>query len=181
MSEILWDEKEENSQPDKNNGRMEHFEFHFFTRFTQIATSRRSRVYGWVGGKRGFSREIYIITELNDPTLDILYHPLYQQTLRDVLSENEYAQYTQIQVERDNFRQQALRNLVVAEMDTLIFLDDDQRKQFEKITIPFTVPPLTEDPQRNMFDQLIEQLDNEILSQWQQNYLHSYLSDLDEI
>ena len=181
LSVMLWNERDENSQSVKKNGSIELFKFHFFTRFTQIANSRRSRIYGWVGGKKDFNSEIYIITELNDPTLDILDHPLYQQTLKDVLSENEYAQYMQIQAERDIFRQQALRDLVVADLDMLIFLDDDQRKQLEKIAIQFTVPPLIEDPQRNMFDQVIEQIENIGLSRWQSDYLHSYLSDIDEI
>ena len=181
LSVMLWNEKDENSQSVKKNGSIELFKFHFFTRFTQIANSRRSRIYGWVGGKKDFNPEIYILAQLNAPTLDILDHPLYQQTLKDVLSENEYAQYMQIQAERDIFRQQALRDLVVADLDMLIFLDDDQRKQLEKIAIQFTVPPLIEDPQRNMFDQVIEQIENIGLSRWQSDYLHSYLSDIDEI
>ena len=181
LSVMLWNEKDENSQSVKKNGSIELFKFRFFTRFTQIANSRRSRVYGWIGGKKDFNREIYIVAQLNAPTLDILDHPLYQQTLKDVLSENEYAQYMQIQAERDIFRQQALRDLVVADLDMLIFLDDDQRKQLEKIAIQFTVPPLIEDPQRNMFDQVIEQIENIGLSRWQSDYLHSYLSDIDEI
>lgn len=181
MSVMLWNEKDEKSQLIKKNGSIEHFKFHFFTRFTQIAASRRSRVYGWVGGKRGFNSEIYLISELNDPKLNILYHPLYQRTLKDVLSEYDYAQYTQIQIERDNFRQQALRDLVVADLDRLIFLDDDQRKELKKIATQFTVPPLIEDPQRNMFDQIIERIDGIELSRWQSQYLHSYLSDIDEI
>ncbi len=181
LSVMLWDEKDENSQSVKKNGSIELFKFHFFTRFTQIADIRRSRIYGWIGGKRGFNPEIYMTTQLNDPTLNILYHPLYQQTLKDVLSQDAYAQYTQIQVERDNFHQQALRNLVVADLDTLIFLNDDQRKQLEKIAIQFTVPSLIEDPQRNMFDQVTEQIYDINLSHWQEQYLHVYLSDIDEI
>ena len=181
MSVMLWNEKDEKSQSVKKNGSIELFEFRFFARFTQIAASRRSCVYGWVGGKRGFNSEIYLISELNDPNFDILYHPLYQRTLEEVLSENEYAQYTEIQLKRDNFKQQALRDLVVADLDILIFLNDNQRKQLEKIVTQFTVPPSIEDPERNMFDQVIGRIEDIGLSQWQSQYLGFYLSVIDEI
>lgn len=181
LSETLWNEKEENMQSGKNKDNIGFFEFHFFPRFTQIAASRRSRVYGIVGGRKGFSSEIYIISQLNDPTFDILYHPLYQQTLKDVLSEDEYERYTVFQKEREDFRQKALRQIVIAELDMLIFLSDMQRHQLEKKAKQLTVPPLIEDPQRNMFDQLIGELYKHKLSQWQQDFLRSYLSDIDEI
>ncbi len=181
LSVMLWNERDENSQSVKKNGSIELFKFRFFTRFTQIANSRRSRVYGWIGGKKDFNSEIYILAQLNAPTLDILDHPLYQQTLKDVLSENEHAQYMQIQAERDIFHQQALCDLVVADLDILIFLDDDQRKQLKNIASQLTVPPLIEDPQRNMFDQVIEQIENIGLSRWQSGYLNFYLSVIDEI
>lgn len=181
LSEMLWDEKDNINQSDESNGNTGLLNFRFFNRFTQIASHRRATINRKVGSGNGFNREIYIITELNDPTLDILYHPLYQQTLKDVLSEDEYERYTALQTEREDFRQKALRQIVIAELDILIFLSDIQRHQLEKEAIQLTVPPLTEEPQRNMFDQLIGKLYNDKMSQWQQDFLHSYLSDIDEI
>ena len=45
------------------------------------------------------------------PHADITIHPLYQQTIKDVLSEEAFAQYTARQAERENLYQQALRNV----------------------------------------------------------------------
>ena len=181
LSETLWNEKGNINQSDETNGNKGLLNFRFFNRFTQIALHRRATINRKVVSGNGFNTEIYIITELNNPTLDILYHPLYQQTLKDVLSEDEYERYTALQTEREDFRQKALRQIVIAELDTLIFLSDTQRHQLEKKASQLTVLPLIEDPQRNMFDQLIGEIYNNTLNQWQQDFLSSYLSDIDEI
>ena len=59
---------------------------------------------------------------------DITHHPLYQQTIKDVLSEAAFAQYKARQAERQAFRQQALRDVLVASIDLQLFLSDEQRK-----------------------------------------------------
>ena len=41
-------------------------------------------------------------------------HPLYQQAIKDVLSEDAYMHYSEHQAERENLRQQALRDRIVA-------------------------------------------------------------------
>ncbi|MDE0636499.1 MAG: carboxypeptidase-like regulatory domain-containing protein [Candidatus Poribacteria bacterium] len=181
LSRKLWNEKDANKQSGDTPDNIGFFSFHFFTRFTQIAAHRRALINGIVGGKRGFSREIYMTTELNYPTYDITYHPLYQQTLKDVLSEKEYAQYTALQSERENFRQQALRDLAVANLDTLLLLNDMQRKQLKMTAAKLTVTSLSWNAPRDMFDKLITQIDDGVLSRWQRDYLYLYLSLIDEI
>ena len=49
-------------------------------------------------------------------------HRLYQQTIKDVLSEEAYAQYSAHQAERRAWRRQALWDLVLACMDTQLLL-----------------------------------------------------------
>ena len=49
-------------------------------------------------------------------------HPMYQRTIKDVLSEAAFAQYSTYQAEREVWYQQVLRNLVVACMDTQLLL-----------------------------------------------------------
>ncbi len=181
LSEKLWNEKDANGQSGGISNNTGLFNFHFFTRFTQIAVSRRALINGIVGGKRGFNREIYMITELNYPTYDITYHPLYQQTLKDVLSEEDYAQYTALQAERENFRQQALRDLAVANLETLLLLNSAQQKQLEAAAAELTVSPLSADAPRDMFDKVIGQIGDGVLSRWQRDYLNLYLSLIDEI
>ncbi len=181
LSRKLWNEKDTNKKSDETLDNTGLFNFHFFTRFTQIAAHRRALINGIVGGKRGFNREIYMTTELNYPTYDITYYALYQQTLKDVLSEKEYAQYTALQSERENFRQQALRDLAVANLDTLLLLNDTQRKQLKTAAAKLNVSPLGWDAPRDMFDKLIAQIDDGVLSRWQQDYLYLYLSLIDEI
>lgn len=181
LSRKLWNEKDTNKKSDETLDNTGLFNFHFFTRFTQIAAHRRALINGIVGGKRGFNREIYMTTELNYPTYDITYYALYQQTLKDVLSEKEYEQYTALQSERENFRQQALRDLAVANLDTLLLLNDTQRKQLKTTAAKLTVSPLGWDAPRDMFDKLIAQIDDGVLSRWQQDYLYLYLSLIDEI
>jgi len=63
--------------------------------------------------------------------LDITSHPLYQQTIKDVLSAEAYAKYQAQQAESLAFRQQAARDLVVASLDLQLWLGEKQRKRFE--------------------------------------------------
>ena len=58
-------------------------------------------------------------------------HSLYQQAIKDVLSEEAFAQYKAHQAEREASRLQALRDITVACMDTQLLLSDSQRKQLE--------------------------------------------------
>ena len=93
---------------------------------------------------------------------EITNHPLYQQTIKDVLSDKAFARYKALQAERQAFRLQATSDLVVASLDTHLLLDTNQRQHFED-----TVAQLS--TSSNIFTKLFEQLDNsEVLNSWQQ-------------
>ena len=102
---------------------------------------------------------------------DITRHPLFQQAIKDVLSEEAFAQYTARQTERDNWHQQALRDVAVASLGTQLLLDDTQRKQLETTAAELTVDLLKTDASQDMFYQLLQRTNHEMLSPWQQETL----------
>ena len=106
-----------------------------------------------------------------EPNGDITRHPLFQQVIKDVLSEEAFAQYTARQTERDNWHQQALRDVAVACLGTQLILDDMQRKQLETTAAELTADLLKTDALTDMFHQLLQQTDREVLSPWQQESL----------
>lgn len=88
-----------------------------------------------------------------------------------MLSEDVYAQYNVHQTEKENYRQQALRNLVVAFIDMRLILDDTLREELEMKMIQSTVPSLKESmleeaPMR-MLEELFKCFDTEKLTPWQ--------------
>ena len=102
--------------------------------------------------------------------IDITSHPLYQQTIKDVLSEEAFARYSEHQIERVALHQQALRDVVVACMDMQLLLDDMQREQLETAALRL-VPTLFSERISStlMFFQLFPQtVDFEVLTPWQQ-------------
>ena len=102
--------------------------------------------------------------------IDITEYPLYQQAIKDVLSEEASARYSEYQVERAVLHQQALRDIVVACMDTQLLLDDTQRETIETSTSQLIPGPLEEKTSAEfMFFQLFPQtVDFEVLTSWQQ-------------
>ena len=102
---------------------------------------------------------------------DITEHPMYQQAIKDVLSEEAFARYSTYQAQREVWYQQVLRDLVVACMDTQLLLDDTQRKVLETAASQLIPGPLkAEKPAELMFFQLFPQtVDFEILTPWQQD------------
>ena len=103
-----------------------------------------------------------------EPNGDITKNPLFQEAIKDVLSEEAFALYTARQTERDNWHQQALRDVAVANLGTQLILDDTQRKQLETAAAELTVDLLKTDALPSMFYQLLQRTDQEILSPWQQ-------------
>ena len=103
--------------------------------------------------------------------IDITDHPMYQQAIKDVVSEEAFAQYSTYQAKREVWHQQVLRDLVVACMDTQLLLDDTQRKALETAASQLVPGPLKEEkPAEFMFFQLFPQtVDFEILTPWQQD------------
>ena len=106
-----------------------------------------------------------------ETNIDITDHPMYQQAIKDVLSEEAFAQYSTYQAEREVWHQQVLRDLVVACMDTHLLLDDTQREVLETAASQLVPGPLKEEkPAEFMFFQLFPQtVDFEILTPWQQD------------
>jgi len=102
--------------------------------------------------------------------IDIVSHPLYQQTIKDVLSEDAFARYREHQAEREHLRLQALRGVVVSCIDTQLLLDDMQREQVETAALQLVPTPLSkEKTARLMFFRLFPQtVDFEVLTRWQQ-------------
>ena len=99
----------------------------------------------------------------------ITHHPLYQQTIKDVLSEEGFAQYKARQAERQDFRQQALRDVLVASIDAHLLLSDEQRKHFEMAAeelFAMSAPDETPTPVY-MVSQLFQRTDHGLLSPWQ--------------
>ena len=104
----------------------------------------------------------------HESNTEITNHPLYQQTIKDVLSDEAFVRYKALQAERQAFRLQATSDLVVASLDTHLLLDTNQRQHFED-----TVAQLS--TSGNIFTKLFEQLDNsEVLNSWQQARLDEF-------
>ena len=102
-------------------------------------------------------------------TSGITTHRLYQQAIKDVLSEEAYAQYSAHQAERKTWRRQALWDLVVTCMDTQLLLDNTQRKHLETAVAVFDPVSRRKSPPISMFFLLFQRQRNfEILTPWQQ-------------
>ncbi len=96
-------------------------------------------------------------------------HRIYQQAIKDVLSEEAFAQYSAHQAERRAWRRQALWDLVVACMDTQLLLDNTQRKHLEASVEVFAPLSRRNSPPISMFFLLFQRQRNlEILTPWQQ-------------
>ena len=100
---------------------------------------------------------------------DITEHRLYQQAIKDVLSEEGFAAYSEHQAEREALRQQALRGMVVASMDMQLLLEETQRERLEMAAAQLIPGPLKEGSSSiSMFFQLFPQtVDFEALTPWQ--------------
>ena len=95
-------------------------------------------------------------------------HRLYRQAIKDVLSEDAFMHYSEHQAERENLRQQVLRDRIVANLDTLLLFSEIQRKHLETVAAQLTIPLSSTDAVMEMFIQLPQHVDAEMLSPWQQ-------------
>ncbi len=95
-------------------------------------------------------------------------HPLYQQAIKDVLSEDAFMQYSAHQTEREDLHQQVLRDRIVANLDTHLLFSEIQRKHLETVAAQLTIPLSSKDAVMEMFIQLPQHVDAEMLSPWQQ-------------
>lgn len=104
-----------------------------------------------------------------DELYDITNHPLYQQAIKDVLSEDAYLQYKAHQAERENYRIQALRDLIVVWMDMIFLLNDVQQQQLKMTLAQLTIPMLNDEALTLMFTELLIKMDQDTLSPWQRS------------
>ena len=121
----------------------------------------------------------------HESNTEITNHPLYQQTIKDVLSDKAFARYKALQAERQAFRLQATSDLVVASLDTHLLLDTNQRQHFEDTVAQLPTPsasgrvPTSVRTFTKLFEQNEEQLtDGEILSPWQRERLVGMVQEL---
>ena len=112
--------------------------------------------------------------------IDITEYPLYQQAIKDVLSEEAFARYSEHQAERAILHQQALRDVVVGCLDTQLLLDDIQREALETSASQLIPGPLEEKISSEfMFFQLFPQtVDFEILTPWQRREFERIFSPM---
>ncbi len=117
----------------------------------------------------GFKKRLQAEERATNSDTDITYHPLYQQTIEDVLSEEAFAQYKARQAERQGFRQQALREVLVASIDAHLFLSDEQWKHFEMVAEELSALPAPDEVPAPvyMIHQLFQRTDHALLSPWQ--------------
>ena len=167
LSEELWHEENPDSLKIEPIEDTSEFGFRFFAHFVKLALMRRSLLKG----REEFNPEVDMVSSLNFPTDDITHHTLYHQTLKDVLSEDVYTQYSVRQKDKENFRQQALRDLVVAFMDMRLILEDAQQEDLEMKMLQSNVPSLKESmmeeaPMR-MLEELFNCFDTKKLTPWQ--------------
>ena len=112
--------------------------------------------------------------------IDITEYPLYQQAIKEVLSEEAFARYSEHQVERAVLYQQALRDVVVGCLDTQLLLDNTQREVLETSASQLIPAPLEEKRSSGfMFFQLFPQtVDFEILTPWQRREFERIFSPM---
>lgn len=112
--------------------------------------------------------------------IGITEYPLYQQAIKDVLSEEAFAAYSEHQAAREVLRQQALRGLVVAGMDMQLLLDETQRERLETAASKLIPGPLNESSSLTlMFFQLFPQtVDFEVLTPWQRTEFERVFSPI---
>jgi len=108
-----------------------------------------------------------------DPTTDITDYPLYQQTIKDVLSDDAYVRYQASQTQRVAFRDQALRDLVVAYLDTHLLLSDEQRNDFVETAAKMSIPENANG--WTLLARLVRQVDQKDLSRWQRDLVEGIL------
>ena len=120
--------------------------------------------------RRDLANEVEANARNENRASSITDHPLYQQAIKDVLSEEAFAQYTAHRGEKAAFHQEVLRDLVVACIDTQLLLGDAQREALETSASQLIPGPIQEEtPAEFMFFQLFPQtVDFEVLTPWQQ-------------
>ena len=102
---------------------------------------------------------------------NLVKEPIYQQTIKDSISEIEYEKYRKRQSEIETIRLHTIQNLVVAILDMHILLNPIQRKSIEDIAAKLTIPELSRIGLQFMVLELFLNINPDDLSPWQQNAL----------
>lgn len=95
-------------------------------------------------------------------------HPLYQQTIKDILSEDIYLQYKARQTERENYRIQVSRDFILAYIEVLLLPNETQMKQLKTIAAQLTSPSLSWEEMQLLFAELLISMDPILLKLLQQ-------------
>jgi uncharacterized membrane protein YfbV (UPF0208 family) len=95
-------------------------------------------------------------------------YPLYQQTIKTVLSEEAFAKHQAAKAERMSYRHRAIRAVVVATLDTRLLLSDEQRARIETDLAAIPLPGSGLVSGNHVLDQFIVQIKSDDISQWQQ-------------
>lgn len=109
---------------------------------------------------------------------DITRHPLYQQTIKDVLSEDAFAQYTAHQAQKADLLKRASSDAVIACLDAQTLLTSAQREKFKLTISKLTFSPSSDRPAMDMFSQFTQRVDRKGLNQWQWGEFQQRLSSI---
>ncbi|RKU27761.1 hypothetical protein C6499_11030 [Candidatus Poribacteria bacterium] len=152
------------ARDERHQETLQGFEADFMQKIEAGEMTREQALVALEAIKKDLSEKNSVIS-----TSDITGHRLYQQAIKDVLSEEAYAQYSAHQTERRAWRRQALWDLVVAGMDTQLLLDNTQREHLETAVEVFAPFSRRNSPPISMFFLLFQRQRNfEILTPWQQ-------------
>lgn len=115
--------------------------------------------------------QIFLNQTLLENITNIVFEPIYQQTIKDTLSEVEYEEYRKLQSEIETVRQRAAQKLMVEFLDMHILLTPMQRRNMEEIASKLTIPVLNKIGLQFMFLELYLNINPDDLSPWQQNVI----------
>ncbi len=101
------------------------------------------------------------------PYADITRHPLYQQTIKEVLSECAFAQYIAHREKKAGLLKHASTDAVIACLDAQILLTNAQREKFKLTVSKLAFPPSSNRPAMDLFSQFKRRVDRTVLNQWQ--------------
>ena len=101
------------------------------------------------------------------PYADITRHPLYQQTIKEVLSEYAFAQYIAHREKKAGLLKHASTDAVIACLDAQILLTNAQREKFKLTVSKLAFPPSSNRPAMDLFSQFKRRVDRTVLNQWQ--------------
>ncbi len=99
----------------------------------------------------------------------IINHPLYQQTIKDVLSVDAYEQYIKKQKEAETFLQQTAHDVIVAIFDLHLLMNNTQREQLMVTTEQLALPFISVDGLLFIILELYLRTGPETWSSWQQS------------